>query len=62
MTNRVFYAGMVVIAIALFLAAAHTGRSAQQPTGEAVRIDSDDIGGVVTSAKGPFAATPDRMR
>jgi hypothetical protein len=31
------------------------GAGAPQLTGEAVRIDSDDIGGVVTSAKGPEA-------
>jgi hypothetical protein len=36
-------------------AALPTGTSAPQSTGESVRLDSDDIGGVVTSAKGPEA-------
>jgi hypothetical protein len=53
MTKRVLCAGSVVIAA--FLAASLGGRSAQQATGEAVRVGSDDIGGVVTSPKGPEA-------
>src|SRR5207247_1537628 len=36
-------------------AASWSGVSAPQLTGEAVRIDNDDLGGLVTSAKGPEA-------
>src|ERR1700686_3652365 len=53
MTKRVLYTGLVVIAA--LLATSLGGRSAQQAGGEAVRIGSDDIGGVVTSAKGAEA-------
>jgi hypothetical protein len=42
---------MAVFGLAVFLA----GLAAQQPAGEAVRIDNDDLGGVVTSSKGPEA-------
>src|SRR5580765_7343790 len=45
--------GIVAVALALALAAGLTRTSAQQPA--AVRIDNDDLGGVVTSAKGPEA-------
>ena len=41
----------VVIALSWFL----TGSHAQQQAGAAVAIDNDDIGGVVTSSKGPEA-------
>jgi hypothetical protein len=53
MAKRVLYTGLV--AVAVILAASLAGRSAQQVSGEAVRIGNDDIGGVVTSAKGPEA-------
>jgi hypothetical protein len=52
-TKRLLYSGMVAIGIAALIAAC-----AAQMGGErsgAVRIDNDDIGGVVTSAKGPEA-------
>jgi hypothetical protein len=51
--RKVLYSGMLV-ALAL-LAASLTRVSAQQPAGAQVRIDNDDIGGVVTSSKGPEA-------
>src|SRR2546421_5695223 len=54
-TKRVFYAGIVMAAVAMFLTASLTGLGARQAAGQAVRIDNDDIGGVVTSAKGPEA-------
>ena len=54
-TTKGLYFGMVAVGIAVFLAASLPGVSARQATGEAVRIDNDDIGGVVTSAKGPEA-------
>jgi hypothetical protein len=53
MAMRVLYTGLVVVAV--FLTASLAGRSAQQVSGEAVRIGNDDIGGVVTSAKGAEA-------
>ena len=37
------------------LAASHSPLQARQRTAEPIRIDNDDIGGVVTSAKGPEA-------
>jgi hypothetical protein len=45
------YLGLVAVAIALFSAPPPVGLNAQQNA--MVRIDNDDIGGVVTSAKGP---------
>src|SRR5947208_5596258 len=52
--TRVLQVGSVVVGFAV-LATSLTVTSAGQGTGEAVRIDSDDIGGGVTSAKGPEA-------
>ena len=43
------YLGVVAVAIAVLLAPTPVGLNAQQSA--AVRIDNDDIGGVVTSAK-----------
>ncbi len=54
-TKRVLYAGRVGVGIAVFLAVSLAGMSACQFTGEAVRIDENDLGGVVTSEKGPEA-------
>jgi hypothetical protein len=54
-TTRVLYVGMVAVGIAVLLAASSARLSAQQNPDEAVRIDDDDIGGVVTSAHGPEA-------
>ena len=51
MTKRVVSPGMVAVGVALLLAASLASLSA----GQAIRIDSDDLGGVVTSAKGPEA-------
>ncbi|MBI3681119.1 MAG: carboxypeptidase regulatory-like domain-containing protein [Acidobacteria bacterium] len=52
-TKKLLYLGTVAAAVGLCLAASLARLSAQQVTGEAVRIDNDDLGGVVTSAKGP---------
>ena len=52
--KRVWHTGMVAVGIAQFLAVSLTGVSAQS-TGRAVSIDNDDLGGVVTSTKGPEA-------
>jgi hypothetical protein len=52
-TTRGLYLGVVAVGLAALMAAGLARMSAQQPA--AVRIDNDDIGGVVTSAKGPEA-------
>src|SRR6187399_1651989 len=46
-TAKILFAGLTIIAAALLLSAA------QAP--DTVRVDNDDIGGVVTSATGPEA-------
>jgi hypothetical protein len=43
------------LAVAVVLAASFTWVNAQQRSGASVAIDADDIGGVVTSSKGPEA-------
>jgi hypothetical protein len=53
MTKRLFFVGALAIAIALLLTLSTAVPQAQN--GGAVRIDNDDIGGVVTSSKGPEA-------
>ncbi len=52
---KVSYSGMTAVGFAVLLAALLVGMSACQSTGEAVRIDNDDLGGVVTSTQGPEA-------
>ena len=52
-TKRLVYLGVVAVGIAAFLASWPGQLSSQQNA--AVSIDNDDIGGVVTSAKGPEA-------
>jgi hypothetical protein len=47
-------AGSLVL-LTMFLASSPVQITAQQPAGEAVRVGPDDIGGVVTSSKGPEA-------
>ena len=54
-TTRGLYLGMATVGIAAVLAAWPVRLSGQQSTATAVRIDKDDIGGVVTSKKGPEA-------
>src|SRR2546426_1559876 len=49
-------AGLLVVAVVLAVAlASFIGVQAQQKGSAAVAIDNDDIGGIVTSAKGPEA-------
>src|SRR6266576_3734048 len=55
MTNRILYPTIAAIAFALLSVACLAVVKAQQPAGEAVSIGDDDIGGVVTSEKGPEA-------
>ena len=54
MNKRMSYLGIVAISLAAVLGIARTGRSAGKPAAE-IKIVSDDIGGVVTSSKGPEA-------
>jgi hypothetical protein len=57
--RRVLYFFIVAVAVGAFLAVSAGSTSAQNPAnqnnGAAVRVDADDIGGVVTSSKGPEA-------
>src|SRR5574341_350938 len=54
-STRVFYIGLVALAVAAVIAAC-AAQMTRAPTAIAeVRIDNDDIGGVVTSSKGPEA-------
>lgn len=52
-TTKLLCLGFVVAVIAVLLAVSPNPLSSQQNA--SVRIDNDDIGGVVTSAKGPEA-------
>ena len=54
-TKRQWHLDMAAVAFAVLLVPATVGLNAQQSTGAAVRVDNDDIGGVVTSANGPEA-------
>jgi hypothetical protein len=54
-TTNVFYAGVTAVGLALLLFASQASISAGQPAGGSVPIDNDDLGGLVTSAKGPEA-------
>ena len=55
MTNRILYPKTAVIAFALVSVACLALLKGQQPAAEVVSIGDDDIGGVVTSEKGPEA-------
>src|SRR5687767_7427931 len=50
-TTKLLYTAAAIVGVAIFLQLPLAQMSAQQ--GAAVRIDNDDIGGVVTSTKGP---------
>ena len=54
MSKRALYPGMVIV-LAVLLAATLAGLLAGQLKSETVRVGNADIGGVVTSAKGPEA-------
>jgi hypothetical protein len=57
--------GIAAVGLALLMAAADVPITAGQPSADPVRVDADDIGGVVTGASGPeagvwvIAETPD---
>jgi hypothetical protein len=55
MTHRVLSPVLVGVGLAVFFVVSLVGTSARQATGEAVRIDSDDLGGVVMGPRGPEA-------
>src|SRR5262245_11099522 len=54
-TVKLFCLGAVVLGAGALVALSPKGLSSQQSVASAVRIDADDIGGVVTSAKGAEA-------
>jgi hypothetical protein len=54
-TTNVFYAGVMAVGLALLLSASQASINAGQPAGGSVPIDNDDVGGFVSSAKGPEA-------
>src|SRR5215468_6462676 len=54
MKTKLLYFGFTAVAIAVFLIALPAGMTARQSPSD-VKIDPDDIGGVVTSSKGPEA-------
>ena len=58
-SRKVSYAGMMAVGFAVIVAISMVGMSAPQATPQAtngaVRVDNDDLGGVVTSTKGPEA-------
>ena len=51
-TRRIRFSRTVMAAVIPYLIVSAGG---QQPTAEPVRIDNDDLGGVVTGARGPEA-------
>ena len=53
--TTLLFSGIVAIGIAVFLATSQGGLGARQLTGEPIQINNDDLGGVVTSSKGPEA-------
>src|SRR5206468_1675259 len=53
--TKALYLAIAIFGVAAFIAACAMQMGGEQSTGAAVRIDNDDIGGVVTSTKGPEA-------
>src|SRR5688572_20046533 len=54
-TKAISFAGTIGVGLVLFAVPWLADTTAQQPAAEAVRVDSDDLGGTVSSAKGPEA-------
>jgi hypothetical protein len=54
-TRRWLTSGMLSAGVGVWLAASMSSASARQPTTASVAVDGDDLGGVVTSAKGAEA-------
>src|SRR2546428_13446220 len=55
MRKRWLPPGMAAVGLSVFLVASLVGMSAFQLPGEAVRVDNDDVGGVVNGPRGPEA-------
>src|SRR6266850_5032705 len=55
MRKRELPPGMAGVGLSVFLVASLVGISAFQLPGEAVRVDNDDVGGVVNGPRGPEA-------
>jgi hypothetical protein len=55
MTGKGFYLSALAVGVAALIAACAMQAGDERGRGERVRIDADDIGGVVSSAKGPEA-------
>jgi hypothetical protein len=55
MTKHAFSLALAGTGVAVFLAATLVPTQAQQGSGQAVQIDGDDLGGVVTGPRGPEA-------
>jgi hypothetical protein len=55
MSNRFFSLAVLPLAVAVFTLATFSATSARQQPDPAVPIDADDLGGIVTSSKGPEA-------
>jgi hypothetical protein len=54
-TTRILCSSAAAVAVAALLAASQTRVTAVQQSGAAIAVDADDVGGVVTSSKGPEA-------
>ena len=54
-TLRIVNAGLLAVGCAVIVTVSLSGTGAGQATGQAVSIDGDDLGGVVTGPKGPEA-------
>ena len=55
MTKRWLPPAVAGVGLSLLLVASLVGTSAFQPPAEAVRVDNDDLGGVVNGPRGPEA-------
>src|SRR3989442_12128149 len=53
MRKRWLPPGMAAVGLSVFLVASLVGMRAFQLPGEAVRVDNDDVGGVVNGPRGP---------
>jgi len=53
--TRLLYAGALAVGVAVMLAAAPATMTADPQGGDAVRVDANDVGGVVSGANGPEA-------
>ena len=54
-TKRMLSPGIIGVGLAVFLVASMVGTSAVQLPTDAVQVDNDDIGGVVSGPRGPEA-------